>query len=52
MEVSSYLPGGMVAILATNLSIDTEYVFVCYASNVAGDGEYSDRVTVRTSKYY
>ena len=50
-ELPSYSASANVSIAATNLSSDTEYVFTCYASSVVGDGEHSDKITLRTGKF-
>ena len=51
-KLASYPAPGAISIVASNLSSDTEYVFTCYASNVVGDGEHSDPITVRTSELW
>ena len=48
--VPSYSAGENVSIMADKLSSDTEYLFTCYARSLAGRGNDSDQITVRTGK--
>ena len=49
-ELPSYSAGDNISFVATNLSSDTEYVFISYASSVVGDGAHSDWLRVKTGE--